>query len=171
METDQLDDWEIEENINIPEIIVNVAVAPEPKKSIEVASKSIEVASKSIEVASIGKKQRKTWKHVNACKTPVTGEKLVKLLYTYGMRELWTKKYKIQLSTWHAIGKKWQRMLDNLIRDIYIQMPRHKEVGDYACCAYEEGLEKPIISVYNKNIQRYPAHLKQVMSSLVDDIA
>lgn len=160
---DQLEEWEIEENINIPEIIVNVVAATAPLQSIEVTPKNIEVTP-------IEKKQRKTWNHVNACKTPVTGEKLVKLLYTHGMRELWTKKYKLHLSTWHAIGKKWQGMLDNLIRDIYKQMPRHKDVGDYACCAYEEGLEKPIMTVYRVNIQRYPAHLKQVISSLVDDI-
>ena len=153
-----LEEWEIEENVNIPEPepepVVAAAPAPEPQSPIEIQKP----------------KQRKTWKHVNASKTPVTGEKLVKLMYTHGMRELWTKKYKLQLPTWHAVGTKWQGMLNNLIRDIYKQMPRHKDVGDYKCCAYEEGLEKPIMSVYRTNIQRYPAHLKQVVSSLVNDI-
>jgi len=157
-----LEEWEIEENVNIPEPELEpvVAAAPAPEPVPEPQS-PIEIQKP---------KQRKTWKHVNASKTPVTGEKLVKLLYTHGMRELWTKKYKLQLPTWHAVGTKWQGMLNNLIRDIYKQMPRHKDVGDYKCCAYEEGLEKPIMSVYRTNIQRYPAHLKQVVSSLVNDI-
>ena len=40
---DQLEEWEIEENINIPEIIVNVVAATAPLQSIEVTPKNIEV--------------------------------------------------------------------------------------------------------------------------------
>ena len=111
----------------------------------------------------------KTWKGVNSCKTAITGGNITKLLWVKGMSQRYSRSYRKHFPTWHAIGKKWQGQVHNLLVDIIKQVERHKDCGGYESDLWEDNIEIVVMKVYNRVILRYHAHCKQILRSMLSD--
>ena len=111
----------------------------------------------------------KTWKGVNSCKTAITGGNITKLLWVKGMTQRYSKSYRKHFPTWHAIGKKWQGQIHNLLVDIIKQVERHKDCGGYESDLWEDNIEIVVMKVYNRVILRYHAHCNQILRSMLSD--
>jgi hypothetical protein len=163
--TEELEDWEIEANTEQKTLAkkedMDLTVYT-PRSPVSVTA-SFDVRYQQRRLLN------KTWKGINRATGKVTGEALMRLFYLPGMRQRWNKTYRGRFPTWRGIGSKWQGLLSRLVQDIYMQLPRHKDIGDYHCCAWAEGIQKPLMVVYTANIKRYPPHLKQILASLIDD--
>ena len=91
------------------------------------------------------------------------------MVYRAGMICRWKKNYKKHFPTWHAIGKKWQGQIHNLLVDIIKQVERHKDCGGYEADLWEDGIEIVVTKVYNRVILRYHTHCKQILRSMLSD--
>ena len=112
---------------------------------------------------------KKTWKGVNHCKTGISGWSIVKLLWTAGMTQRYSKQYMKHFPTWHAIGKKWQGQIKELLVDIIRQVERHKDCGGFEADLWEDKIDIVTMKVYNRVIVRYHAHCKQILRSMMED--
>ncbi len=118
-------------------------------------------------VPEVVKLPRKEWKHVNNCKYDINAKDIVKLIWTYGMKNRWNKSFKKQFPTWHAIGSKWQGQLNKFISDI--QHGVEVQCGQYCTESWGDDIVRKTNVEYKKVCQKHHKHTVQILRSILED--
>ena len=113
----------------------------------------------------------KKWKTINRCKETVTSIGIIKMMYEKNMVKRWSKTYKQQFPTWHAIGTKWQRQLDVFVQDVVGALRRSKEGrgGGISMGFWEDGCATVARRVIPTILKRHHTHLGQILASMIED--
>ena len=116
------------------------------------------------------KLNKKTWKSINKFKGNVTALDIIKMIYTSGMTNRWTKRYKKNFPTWHAIGKKWQGQLNTFVDDVIRTMKAQKEwAGGYECDFWYDSIIQVVQRILPRILKRQHKHLTVILESMLDD--
>ncbi len=155
----ELDDWELlsDEDLTIP------------NKPIEESWVSVVPEVPIVEEIEMVRLPRKNWKNVNNCKYEIDALNVVKLLWTVNMTQRWKKKYTKHFPTYHAIGKKWQGIVNNMMKDIQKAVERYQSCGDYPHETWAGQIVTITRKQYRTVTQRYPKHTVQILKSFLED--
>lgn len=112
---------------------------------------------------------RKNWTNVNNCKYDITALNIVKLIWSNNMKKRWCKKYTKTFPTYHAIGKKWQGILDSFVKDLQLAVSNYKMCGNFPHETWAGNIVQITDKQYRLVKQKYPKHVEQIVRSLLED--
>ena len=177
-----VEDWEdlIGIDFSIPEKVVTtededltdmsdlIALAQHRKKIIERADAHYYAHKK--EHVPMRKLNKKSWKSINKFKGNVAAVGIIKMIYSRGMANRWTKKYRNNFPTWHAIGAKWQGQINKVIDDVIRTMKAQKEwAGGYENDFWSDDIIKVVGRILPRVLGRQHKHTMIILESMLDD--
>ena len=129
------------------------------------------VARHKKEQVKLPKLERKTWKSINQYKGKVSSDGIVKMIYQRGMTNRWTKKYKKNFPTWHAIGRKWQGQLDGFVNDFVkkLKQQKFKFSGKYDDDFWVDDILRVAANILPTILKRHHKHLSVILNSMLHD--
>lgn len=129
------------------------------------------VARHKKEQIKLPKLERKTWKSINQYKGNVSSAGIVKMIYQRGMTNRWTKKYKKNFPTWHAIGRKWQGQLDGFVNDFVkkLKQQKFKLSGKYDDDFWVDDILRVASNILPTVLKRHHKHVSVILNSMLHD--
>ena len=123
------------------------------------------------EQVKLPKLERKTWKNINQFKGKVSSDGIVKMIYQRGMTNRWTKKYKKNFPTWHAIGRKWQGQLDGFVNDFVkkLKQQKFKFSGKYDDDFWVDDILRVAANILPTILKRHHKHVSVILNSMLHD--
>jgi hypothetical protein len=179
-----VDDWEDLEFINfsIPDKVTIgsddedmadmsdlIALAQYRKKIIEREDAWYYAHAK--EHVAVRKLPKITWKTINRFKGKVSAIGIVEMIYSRGMTNRWTKRYKKNFPTWHAVGAKWQGQINKFVDDFVRQLKfeQRKVAGDYDGDFWSDGILTAGGKILPTILKRHHNHTAVVLESMIAD--
>ena len=125
------------------------------------------------EQVKLPKLERKTWKSINQYKGHVQAFGIITMLYQRGMTNRWTKKYKKNFPTWHAIGRKWQGQLDGFVNDFIkkLKQQKFKLSGKYDDDFWVDDILRVAANILPTVLKRHHKHVSVILESMIHDSA
>ena len=123
------------------------------------------------EKVKLPKLERKTWKSINQYKGHVQATGIITMIYQRGMINRWTKKYKKNFPTWHAIGRKWQGQLDGFVDDFVrkLKQQKFKLSGKYDDDFWVDDILRVAANILPTVLKRHHKHVSVILESMVHD--